>query len=285
MDRTTWRMVVSLARALCVHPGHFRNRFTDADILLTYLYAVLEKRPASWATRRESWPLGERGRRRPSPARLSRRLPSPPVQDLLSAVAAFLTQDARAGLVHALDGKCLTVSAHSRDATATFSGRGLRGYKLHALCDLAGRIAAWRVTPMHCHEAVIARRVLLATPLDGYVLADANYDHARLYRQCQGQGLQLVTPRAASRVGRGVKRGGTAPSRRRAIDLIERSATGFGPALLGERRVIERVFARLDHHHAIGRPPPWVRGIARVRLWMTAVTLLDQARITAHDAA
>ncbi|QYK48123.1 MAG: transposase [Phycisphaeraceae bacterium] len=176
----------------------------------------------------------------------------------------------------ALDGKALRVASHSGDRTATFGAWGLRGYKLHAICDLAGSIVSWRLTPMHCHEAVMAKRMMRDMELNGYVLADSNYDSVKLYELCACKGGQLVVPRKDCRVGRGVRRSGTHPDRRRAIDMLEQSMTGFGRGLLSLRRVIERVFARLEMTHHVGLIPPHVRGIERVRRWIQAIIILDR---------
>lgn len=284
MPWNNWLVVVRLVRSLDTRGYSGRFEYTDSQIVLTLLWAVLHRKPVCWACRAEAWPVFARAEPRPSPARMSRRLRLEPVVGLLRRVEEALRGDTTGVLVSALDGKCLCVSAHSGDRTATFSGRGLRGYKLHALSDLRGRVLAWRVTPMHPHEARVARRLLSQTPLNGYVLADANYDTVALYSLCASRGVQMLAPRQASRIGGGVRRHGTHPARQHAIDMVECGRSGFGPQLLRQRGVIERVFARLEHDHGVGRPPPWVRGIDRVRRWMSAVIILDLAALRARKA-
>ncbi|MBX3361486.1 MAG: hypothetical protein KF705_08625 [Phycisphaeraceae bacterium] len=102
------------------------------------------------------------------------------------------------------------------------------------ICDLAGSIVSWRLTPMHCHEAVMAKRMMRDMELNGYVLADSNYDSVKLYELCvQGR----TTGGSAEGLPRGSRRAAVrnASDRRRAIDMLEQSMTGFGRGLLSLR--------------------------------------------------
>jgi hypothetical protein len=289
MDQTIWVRVRALIRELDADPRGGRYTFSDADIALTQLWAVLHGKPVSWACRPRNWPIWERRVRRPSPSRMSRRLRTAGVTGLLAAAEAELKKTPRGTLALAIDGKAMTVARHSQDRCARFGAFGLRGYKLHLVCDLAGQIRGWRVTPLHCHEAVIARRILGPIGVEGYVLADANYDAIYLHELCARTGGQLVTPRARSRVGKPLDRRRDTPQRQRSTLMLELDLTGFGKALYSQRRVIERTFARLELNHRIGQVPSHVRGLRRVRLWMQAVILLDLARADAlaarHHAA
>jgi len=278
MDRTIWVALRELVRGLNRPSGSRRPTFSDADIILTFLWAVLNGRPVSWACRPDAWPIFERHVRRPSPSRMSRRLRTRSVQALLESVQRALAHDPAGTLGAIIDGKVLRVARHSRDKQATFGGAGLRGYKLHLACDLRGRILGGKVTPLHCHEAVMARRLLRSMPLSGYLLADANYDSVALHEQCAAKGAQLVAPRMRSRVGRPLDRRCDTPPRRRAITMLEFDRTGFGTRLYGLRSQIERVFGRLEMRHHLGVLPPHVRGLARVRSWIAAVIVLDLAR-------
>lgn len=278
MDRTIWMRVRGLARALGQDPGSGRYTFTDADIILTLLWAALHDKPVSWACRPESWPVYERRVRRPSPSRMSRRLRTLSVQVLIQCIQTELMHASQDTLVMALDGKVLRVALHSRDAFARVGARGMRGYKLHLICDTFGRIRAWRVTPLNCHEAVIARRIIKPMRIEGYLLADANYDTTYLHDLCARSGGQLVTPRMKCRIGKPLDPRRHTPQRERSVLMLELDHTGFGRDLIAKRGVVERVFARLEMNHHIGQVPAHVRGLFRVRLWMQAIILLDLAR-------
>ena len=277
MDWTRWRKLVGVVRSLDAGPSSARFTYTDAEIVLTWLWAGAHKRAVSWACRRESWPIFVRARPRPSPSRMTRRLRSASVRALIEAVERELRGEPIGRWLFAVDGMALHVARHSGDRMATFGAWGARGYKLHAICDSAGTIGVWRVTPLHCAETKMARRLLRNTHIEGYLLADAGYDSTKLHAACVKHDAQLVAPRKASRRGRGVKRGGTPPARRRSIDLTECDRTGFGRALQAKRKVIERVFGRLEMRFGIGHIPASVRGLERVRRWMQAVIILDLA--------
>ncbi|MBX3362212.1 MAG: hypothetical protein KF705_12360 [Phycisphaeraceae bacterium] len=111
-------------------------------------------------------------------------------------------------------------------------------------CDLAGSIVSWRLTPMHCHEAVMAKRMMRDMELNGYVLADSNYDSVKLYELWRAgrttggsaEGLPRGSRRAAVRNASGP------PSSHRHAGAEH---DGLRQGLLSLRRVIERVFARL----------------------------------------
>jgi hypothetical protein len=278
MDRTIWVKLRAVVRGLDDRPRDGRLTFSDADIVLTLLWAVLHGRAVSWACRREAWPIFEMHVRRPSPARMSRRLRSPEVMGLIEKVRAALTHDPAGQLALAVDGKVMRVARHSRDRSATFGGFGLRGYKLHLICDLEGRIVGFRVTPLHCHEAVMARRMIRPLRIDGYLLADTNYDSVALHKQCAAKGGQLVAPRMPSRRSKPPGRRYNLPARQRAVNMLECDLTGFGPTLLAQRDVIERVFGRLEMRYRIGTPPPNIRGLRRVRTWIAAIVILELGR-------
>ncbi len=275
MDWTRWKNLVELVRSL--DPGKSSGRFTysDADIVLTWLWAAAHLRAVSWACRGESWPIHVRGTRRPSPSRMTRRLRSKSVKALIEAVEQELRGVTVGRWLFAVDGKAMHVARHSADRLATFGAWGARGYKLHAICDMQGRIVAWRVTPMNCGETKMAKRLLHNSGVAGYVLGDSGYDSTKLHKACAEHDTQLIAPRKTTRRGRGVRRGGTTPPRRRSIDLTECDQTGFGSALQAARKTIERVFGRLENRFGIGRIPASVRGIQRVRRWIQAVIILD----------
>ena len=276
MPWNDWLEVVRFVRSLDRRRYNGRFEFTDADIVLTFLWATLHRRSVFWACRSDAWPIFVRHVARPSPTRVSRRLRDESAAALLEAVLQrVLHSGHHTPLVDIADGKAITVASHSRDRDATFGHFGMRGYKLHAVCDISGRIRARRLTPLHCYEPTIAGRLVRDLKPSGYLLADANYDHTELHGRCAATGAQLVAPRSNARRGRGTRRTGVPPSRRRAIDMIELDPTGFGRKLFNLRRTIERVFGRLETRFGINRPPAWIRTLPRVRRWIDAILILD----------
>lgn len=275
MTWNTWMELVALIRALDTRRYNGRFEYTDLEILLTHFWAVVHRRPDSWACRRENWPIFVRHVARPSCSRLSRRLRSPQVQALNAAVFVHLrARVPRCPLLLIADGKAIVVSGHSRDGQATRGCYGLRGYKLHALCDSSGYLVRFKVTPLHVHEVAMTCRMLRDLPAVGYVLADSNYESKHLYAQCAQSSAQLLAPRRTTHQGKGTRKVIT-PARRRAIDMLEHSGTGFGPALYTQRRAVERCFGRLETNFGLSRAPAWVRGLDRIRRWVSAIAAID----------
>ncbi len=91
-------------------------------------------------------------------------------------------------LVWVIDGKPLIVSGSSSDRQTGFgrAQRGnARGYKLHLIQGIDGLVAAWRIAPMNKDERVMARRMVRTADIQGYLLADANYDSNPLHEVCR----------------------------------------------------------------------------------------------------
>jgi hypothetical protein len=281
MPQNAWEVVERLVRSLDrrVYTGRFV--FTDADIVLTFLWAVRNRRPVSWACAPQAWPRRS-GQRLPSPARMSRRMAQgSSAVALLAAVVQGLLDRPRAGqMVVLADGKPLTVAGHSRDVQATKGAYGLRGYKLHALTDGQGRFLVFRVTTMKNYEPGVLTEMLQDAHRRGrtacYVVADANFDTVDLHRLCERLGSQLIAPRRESRQGCGARKK-TPACRRRAIDATETDLTGFGRALLRQRRRIEATFGTFETRFGLSRLPWHVRGLFTVTKWVTAAVALGAA--------
>lgn len=276
MEREVWLRWVALATAQAPAAAGRRFTFSWAEIVTTFLWAVLHNQPVSWACRPEHWPSNLRPTRLPSPATLSRRLRRPELRPFLDTLLRHLNRGRRRGLVSWIDGKRLYVSAHSRDADATFGGRGgqRRGYELHLILGQNSRFEAWAVHPLNVSERPVARQLVRQTRLAGYLLGDAEYDDQGLYEICARRGVQLVAPRQHG-PARGLGHVFQTPARLRSVALLEASRTGFGPRLYQSRRSIERLFGQLVSVPYIQLSlPPWVRGLDRVRLWVTAKLLL-----------
>lgn len=274
-----WNALTRLVRSLDpgLHPR--RPRFSDAAIVLVLLWARFHHRPVSWACRAASWPLNRRRRGFPSPSTMTRRLRSVSVLALLDAVqAALRSQDTE--LVHAVDGKPIVVSRHSTDPESRH-GRGAggpdKGYKLHLVCTISGRVSGWRLTPMNTPEPEMARRLVRDGVVGpGYLLADTIFDWDVLHARCAERGSRLLAPRRASRLGKGLRDGNrVGPERRACIAAMETPHALFARQLHRQRGVIERVFARLETRWNIGRPPFYVRRLHRVRRWVQTALILD----------
>ena len=116
---------------------------------------------------------------------------------------------------------------------------------------------------MNTDERVMARRLLRQDPVEGYVLADGNYDDNKLHDLCGVRSnLQLVAPR---RYGfkKGLGHHRHSPGRLRSITLLTNPMSDFGSRLLARRDQIERFYGNLTTFGA--GLPPWVRTHRRVR--------------------
>jgi hypothetical protein len=255
--------------------------FQDVDIAAVWFWAVIHDRPVSWAVQRRHWPLWHRGEL-PSNSTMSRRLKTRSVRALLEALERRLTAPARPGLFWKLDGKPLPIGGCSRDRQAGYgraAGTKAKGYKLHAILGADGCIAAWRLAPMNKDERVMAERLLKQAEIQGYVVADGNYDSNRLHAVCDARGnRQLVTRRRyGPKRGTGHRR--QTPGRLRSIALVENPRPAFADGLLHDRAAIERDYGNLTNWGGgLVTLPPWVRTYRRVHRWVQAKLSLTALR-------
>lgn len=278
MEHQLWKLIVAVLSTL--HNSRKRRDidFTDHDVIKTYYWAVLHDRPNQWACQKRNWPIACRRHPLPSASVLSRRLRSPRVKALLDALAQRVIQPKEPGLFWIIDGKPLVIGGASKDRQARY-GRAAnskaKGYKLHAIVDTAGGIASWRVAPMNVDERVMAARMLKTAPVQGYVVADANYDSNPLHAICGQRGqIQLVTPRRYG-PGRGTGHKKQTEGRLRSIQLLENPFPGFGEQLLADRAEIERRYGQLTNWGGgLTHLPPWVRTHRRVHRWVQAKLVL-----------
>jgi hypothetical protein len=257
-----------------------REGFTDHDIVRVWYWAVIHDRPTSWALDRRHWPPHlRRGLELPSDTTMSRRLATPAVRGLLAQLEQRVTRPAGAGLYWMVDGKPLAIGGCSKDRQAGYgraAGGKAKGYKIHAIVAPDGAVAAWRVAPMNKDERVMAERLLKAgPPIQGYLVADSNYDSNPLHEACAARGdLQLVTRRRYG-PGRGTGHRRQSPGRLRSIALLESPEPRFGEGLLGARAAIERAFGNLTNWGGgLTGLPPWVRTHRRVHRWVQAKLVL-----------
>jgi Transposase DDE domain len=278
MEHQLFTEIMTALAGLDQPPTDPRQRYTPADIVRVWYWAVIHDRPVSWACRAESWPGYLRRRPLPSSSTLSRRLRTPAVRDLLAALERRVTAPKEPGLYWMLDGKPLVIGGCSKDRQAGYgraAGGKAKGYKVHALVGADGALAAWRLAPMNKDERVMAARLLRTAPVQGYVVADSNYDSNPLHAVCDARGdVQLVTRRRYG-PGRGHGHRRQTPGRRRSIAITESPDGRFGAALLGQRSEIERRFGHLTNWGGgLTCLPPWARTHRRVHRWVQAKLVL-----------
>jgi Transposase DDE domain len=277
-----WAAIIAVVRRLDRTPRPTRHHFRDADVVGVYYWAVVHDRPVAWACRRANWPIHRRRAVLPSEATLSRRLGTPSVRALLAELERRVVAPTAAGVFWLVDGKPLVVGGASGDRQAA-CGRAVgglaRGYKLHAIVNPLGQVAACEVTAMNVDERTVAARLIPRAGIGGYLLADGNYDSNRLHAVCDGPGgLQLLTPRRY-RAAAGLGHHRHSAGRRRCVELWSRPGGEYIRGLLRERGRIERTFANLTNWGGgLGPLPAWVRGLKRVDRWVRAKLVLNAAK-------
>ena len=211
---------------------------------------------------------------------MSRRLRTKAVRNLLEQLETeVLRPRCNKGLAWSMDGKPLMIGGCSKDKQAGFgraAGCMAKGYKLHTITGKQGEIAEWRIAPMNKDERVMGARMLKATSVIGYVVADSNYDSNKLHQICDDKGnLQLVAPRRYG-PGRGTGHRKQTKGRMRAMEILENPQPDFGRQLLNYREAIERYFGNLTSWGGgLTHLPPWVRTYRRVRRWVQAKLIIN----------
>lgn len=280
MEHQLWKGILAVLKTTDKPRKRTDQDYSCEDIVRVWFWAVLHDRPVSWAVERVNWPLHERRRVLPSSTTMSRRLRSPEVQKLIADIEqATCRPQASPPLVWIVDGKPLTVSGVSKDKQAGYgrASRGkAKGYKLHVIQGIDGSLAAWRIAPMNKDERVMARRMVRSAAIQGYLLADGNYDSNSLHKVCRQQGeLQLIAPLRGGK-DRPKRRKKQEPGRQRAQELLENPQAEFGTLLMGERNAIERSFGNLTNWGGgLTHLPPWARTYRRVYRWVQAKLILN----------
>ena len=139
------------------------------------------------------------------------------------------------------------------------------------MVDLKGVVLAFEVQPLNVNERVPAGRLLARLP-DGVrrVLADGNYDSAKLHALLEGTGRKFYAPPLGGRASRQTHR-----RRRILVRLLSRP---MGQRLADVREDVERQFARMGNHACgLKELPSWVRRQRRVQRWISSKILLHHA--------
>jgi Transposase DDE domain len=277
MERELWSSLYAVATRLDTNFASWR--FTAADILVVYFWAVMHDRPMSWAIDKGHWPDDLRPRLLPSQATLSRRMRRPETQQLMADIEqTWIALTVLSGFwLRMIDGKPLPVSGVSKDKDAGY-GRGAggmqKGYKLHAVWASGPLPLAWGLAAMNVSEKKMARYLIPSLPGSGYLLGDAEYDSNALYDLANQAEHQLLVPKRQKH--RGVGHRPQSPHRLRSIHLMK---TRFGKGLHRHRRQIEREFGTLTTFGGgLACLPAWARRFPRVRNWVHAKLLVNAAR-------
>jgi len=269
MENRLWTIVCSSLPNCKIN---YRQRYTDRQILLIQLWAVLHDRPICWACQSEHWPPEFRPRWLPHASTVSRRSWRAELAALLesahSKLRSLLGSQSRKA---AIDGKPLLVSDYSRDPDAR-NGRAMRhfgrGYKLHAIIDEAGVVRSFDILSLNVQERKVARELLLeVAPSIRRVVGDGNYDSGPLHKLLESTGLKLYTPLINNRAGPR-----THPRRRRLARIMN---SEIGHRLAHAREHIERQFGLLGNlGFGLKGLPNWVRRKHRVYRWVSCKLLL-----------
>lgn len=277
MERELFTLMLSVLDELDdVRHRARKCQYTDRDILVVLLWAVLHDRPIDWACKRKNWPTHDRTRALPSGATMSRRLRSESVVDqMLHWLLAMNLACDDGPLI--LDAKALAIAWHSADADAGV-GRGVgqlsKGYKLHAIVDRSGNLRAFAVFPLNISEQAAAELLIEQLPqMNGRVLlADGGYDSNRLYDCAAGKGIQLLAERRYKQA-RGIGHCRHSPHRLEALRQMDADAD-----LLSDRRLIEGCFGTLGNTvGGMSGLPNWVRRLDRVERWVITKLIIDAA--------
>jgi len=256
-------------------------RYSTADVLGVYFWAVVHDRPTSWAADPKQWPDDVRPAKLPSQSTLSRRLRQSKTVDLMTTVENHLFMLTMVGccLVQIIDGKALAVSSVSRDADTGYGrvmGKSQKGYKLHAAWGASPMPTAWALAPMNISEKTVARYLIPTLPGGGYLLGDPQYDVNYLYDLSAENGFQLVAKKTKDRGCGGLGHRRQSPGRLRSIELL---TTAFGHSLYNQRNAIECRFGTWTSFACGLSPlPAWVRRFSRVRNWIQAKIVVMGAR-------
>jgi hypothetical protein len=78
MEGELWTRVYQFVRRLDSGQRQKRQQFSDRDVLMVYLWAVLHDRPVLWACQAENWPQTRHSWNLPSPSTMSRRIEQNP---------------------------------------------------------------------------------------------------------------------------------------------------------------------------------------------------------------
>lgn len=255
------------------------QHFSDREIVIWFLWSVINDRPTCWS-RLGNAPPEMKERRCPSGPTMSRRLRSMEVVSLLKRIESCLTRPLKNSICKFIDAKPLPVGHCSKDPDARHGHAG-KGYRLYLITDKNSVIYDWQVRPNNVSEVKMASQLISSLTGSGYLVGDGVYDANVLYDAALKKNHQLIAPRAKS--GRGFGHRQNSPARFRSCAILERDLwidNGFGKALMDARSQIERFFGNLTSFAGGLAPlPAWVRTLPRVARWVQAKLIVNAVRI------
>lgn len=288
MDRTIWSIITKAVVKVNRQIPRLTRRPRYSDVLITrmYLWTVWHDRPLWWASQRSHYNGMFRPRNLPSRSQFCRRVRTPRIMAMIEAVNEELTRSDMPAEVGFFDGKPLPVSANTRDPEAKkgyADGSFRHGYKLHAFATGDGRICRFCVESMNTGEPNTARQLTDRIPPGCMVLADANYDSAKLYQAVGQRQAQLLTPLKGR--ARSVQQLRYMPAARKwALQRWDQHPKAC-KKILFKRYQIERIFSALTCFGGGLSPlPSWVRRLERVRRWVAAKIIFYHARLILREA-
>jgi len=286
VDRDIWIVLECAARIAARRLPRPRRsfEFSDRQIILMWLWAVLHDRPMCWACARENCSGRFRPRRLPSVSQFCKRLGTPRFELARRRLHETLTECGREDLLNYIDGKPLVIQGYSTDPDARNGiacGKYAFGYKLHARATERGFIPEYTVLPLHEGEPNTARSLLERLAPGALVLADANYDSGPLYEAVASRGATLFTRLKGQHLRRPDSQRRPPPARQAAMNLWK-SDVRLCERAMEVRDGVERVFARMGNFGGgLGPLPAWVRRLPRVRRWIDAKIAIYHARLIA----
>jgi len=247
-----------------------RIKFTDADIVLVYLWAVLHDRPTCWACNKSNWPIYYRRRQLPDQSTMCRRLRTKGVQNLLISIEDKLKAKNQCSLCRWIDAKGLQIANGSTDKQAGYgyAGGGMgKGYKLYAIADSKQGFVNWKIQSMNIKESKVARELIKLNEFEDYLVGDGAYDVNALYDLANSRLIKLIAPK---RLQKSMGLGHRKHSSFR-LEMIGRLDSKFIQGMLESRVGIEQMFGQLCNLAFGLKPlPSWVRGLFRVENWVRA---------------
>ena len=261
-------------------PRGKRRQYCDRWVVFMYFWSVIHDRCDSWACDARNWPA-TLDRPLISQSRLSRRLRTVGVTQLIERLMLAVSDRFGIPMVKLIDSKPLTVGAYSKDVDAkrgrVANGVFAKGYRLHVVAH--GRAPRrFVLLPLNEHDNVGAAILLPTLEGFGYVAADNAYDSNDNYDLAATANHQMVSPpRECTKGVRDPRYNGE--HRLRGLDLTDSpletcgQPSAFGAAVYGFRQRIESAFGGLTAQ-GLGPLPAWVRGARRVVLWAAAKIVL-----------
>lgn len=272
MESELWKKVYRMVNEIGKNRTIKWASFTDADIVLTYLWAVLNERPTCWACQKSHWPIWYRRRRLPDPSTMCRRLKTISVKRLMSEVETALIQSIPRSFCRWIDAKGLQISNSSGDKECGYgyAGGGMgKGYKFYAVADPRQGFVNWMIAPMQYKESHAASRLIASGEGEGYLVGDKAYDVNDLHDAAAVQSIKLITPQRI--------KGGLGHRRHslHRVEMLSRIHNPFISSMLMHRVGIEHFFGQWTNISCGLKPlPSWVRGLARVENWVRAKLII-----------